>query len=143
MYMMNCFLILGLFIIISVFIYCYLKLCHEKFQKIFDYSKKGKVQYVRKPPANTYIKKDKSNDGYEAEKYSYIRLRNIEHFPSLLENGCRKEGFTEIHVVLLWETNNQKKRRTQNIISNFPSLKILKIKNTERKPHTARLHSLC
>ena len=82
--MTNWFLILGLCISISLFIYFCLKVCYEKFQKNLDYSKKGKVQYVRKTHANTYKKKYKSKEGYEAEKYSYIRLKNNKHFPSLL-----------------------------------------------------------
>ena len=233
--MTNWFLILGLCISISLFIYFCLKVCYEKFQKNLDYSKKGKVQYVRKTHANTYKKKYKSKEGYEAEKYSYIRLKNNKHFPSLLnfndrthtlelenggeavtrrtfipnlnlqlkeisdclkqnniqhrdiiwhnfvikdnilklidfewakdladppqwkavrkavvrgcktvplpvpketnlndfllENGCGEEVFTEIHVILLWKTNSKKRRETQNIISTFPSLKILKIKD--------------
>ena len=233
--MTNWFLILGLCISISLFIYFCLKVCYEKFQKNLDYSKKGKVQYVRKTHANTYKKKYKSKEGYEAEKYSYIRLKNNKHFPSLLnfndkthtlelenggeavtrqtfipdlnlqlkeisdslkqnniqhrdiiwhnfvikdgvlklidfewaedlsnppqwkavktpsvrgcemvplpvpketnlvdfllDNGCGKSYFTEIHVILLWETNNKKKRRARRILSKFSTLETLKMED--------------
>ena len=237
--MMNYFLILGLFIIISVYVVTLICLCrkirYDKYKRFLDNSNKGEVQYVKKKEDNTYIKKYKNNHGYEAEKYSYIRLKNNKHFPSLLsfddkthtlnlenggkkithqtfipnlnlqlteisdslkqnniqhrdiiwhnfvikdnilklidfewakdladppqwkavrkavvrgcktvplpvpketnlndfllENGCGEEVFTEIHVILLWKTNSKKRRETQNIISTFPSLKILKIKD--------------
>ena len=237
--MMNYFLILGLFIIISVYVVTLICLCrkirYDKYKRFLDNSNKGEVQYVKKKEDNTYIKKYKNNHGYEAEKYSYIRLKNNKHFPSLLsfddkthtlnlenggkkithqtfipnlnlqlteisdslkqnniqhrdiiwhnfvikdgvlklidfewaedlsnppqwkavetpvvrgcemvplpvqkeinlsdfllKNGCGKSYFTEIHVILLWETNNKKKRRARRILSKFNTLETLKMED--------------
>ena len=58
--MRNYLLVVGLCIIVGCFICLCLKQRHEKFKKFLDASQKGKVQYVRKTRADTYIKKYKT-----------------------------------------------------------------------------------